>query len=218
MPLGVFLAKTKERIVFYCFVPLVIFANIFQLSYRMDHNHTLINYFLIVGNFFVAYVLWILWQKRLVMKLLASILLVILTISGVIDLMAVKNDFQYTFYDSPTNRFMAWIKNSTDERAVFLAREDILDPITLSGRYNYFGATYYPQVMGYPVQERRESMIKFFEAKDMKSIEQMKNEGIDYVAVPVTPPSGFWYRVDREFFADNLKTVYSDENVVVYQL
>ncbi|KKR91514.1 MAG: hypothetical protein UU42_C0010G0009 [Candidatus Woesebacteria bacterium GW2011_GWA1_41_13b] len=218
LPLGVLLAKIKERNIFYCFLPLFVIANIFQLSYRIDHNHTLINYFLIVGNFFISYILWLLWQKRLGMKLLAFFLLLVLTVSGVIDLMAVKNDFQYTFPDAPANRFMAWVKESTDKRAVFLAREDILDPITLSGRYNYFGATYYPQVMGYPIQERRESMIKFFEANDKVTIEQMKSEGIDYIALPVVPPSGFWYRVDREFFEDNLKTVYSDEDVVVYKL
>ena len=152
------------------------------------------------------------------MKVVVFFLLFVLTVSGVIDLMAVKNDFQYTFPDAPANRFMAWVKESTDKRAVFLAREDILDPITLSGRYNYFGATYYPQVMGYPIQERRESMIKFFEANDKVTIEQMKSEDIDYIALPVVPPSGFWYRVDREFFEDNLKTVYSDEDVVVYKL
>jgi len=53
--LGLIWAPLKARRVFFSILPLFIIVNIFRLSYRMDHNHTLINYFLIFANFYVAY-------------------------------------------------------------------------------------------------------------------------------------------------------------------
>ena len=216
--LGVMLSPKKARMVFYAILPLFIIANVFQLSYRMDHNHTLINYFLIVANGYIAYGIVQLWKKAVGVKIVTVILIFFLTASGVVDLMAAKNDFQSALSDALADKLMEWIRINTDPKAVFLSREDILDPITLSGRFNYFGATYYPEVMGYPIQERRRRVVRFFETRDTKIFPEMRQEGIDYVVIPVKPPSNFRYQVDPEFFANNLREVYSDGTVFVYRL
>ncbi len=216
--LGVIFSPPKAKKVFFSIFSLFIIANVFRLSYRMDHNHTLINYFLIFANFYIAYAVLQLWEKSTGVKIVTAILVLLLTASGAIDLMAAKNDFQYTFADAPTNKFMEWIRTSADPHAIFLAREDILDPITLSGRYNYFGVTYYPEVMGYPIQERRGKVVKFFEARDPSALTKMQQEGIEYVVMPLKPPVNFRYQVDREVFDTNLTKVYFDDDVIVYQL
>src|SRR3990167_10244109 len=55
LPIGVFLANSKQKRVFFSFLLLFILANIFQFSYRIEHNHSLITMFLIISNMFVAY-------------------------------------------------------------------------------------------------------------------------------------------------------------------
>lgn len=218
LPVAVRFAPKNAQKVFWAVLPLFLLANIAQLSYRIDHNHTLINYFIIIANCYLAFAMVKLLQKTILTKIIAVVLMLLLTVSGIIDFMAIKNDFQYTFEDAPANRFMEWIQRGTDPHAIFLSREDILDPITLSGRSNYFGATYYGEVMGYPISQRRSNAVKFFEARDASIFQEMKQERIDYVVIPLNPSSNFRYEVQRELFASNLEEVYSDAYVEVYKL
>lgn len=218
VPIGAIVAPLKTRKVLLAFLPLFLIANLFQLSYRMDHNHTLLNFFLIVANSYIAFLLIKLWKNGWLAKSAVAVLVFFLTISGVIDMMALKNDFQYTFPDAPKNELMEWVRTDTNSNAVFLAREDILDPITLAGRKNFFGSTYYGEVMGYPITERRMLTRKFFEARDTQLLEEAKAEGIDYIVLPLHPPENFRYDIGYEFFAKNFREVYRDNGVIIYQL
>lgn len=218
LPYAVAIASSKARKVFWSVMPLFIISNVFQFSYRIDHNHTLINYFLIFANIFIAYAITKIWRRNALAKCASLALVILLTASGVIDLMAVKNDFQFTVSDAPTDPFMQWIKTSTSPNAVFLSREDTLDPVALSGRRNYFGATYYGEVMGYPISERRRSATRFFEAKSDKDLRDAKSNNIDYIAIPTHPPTNFRYIIDRSVFDANLTVSYRDDRVTVYRL
>ena len=198
---------------------LFVVANTLQVSYRMEHNHSLINYATVIMLPFIAILLVTWWQKRrLGWKLLAVSAVLLATASGIFNLMVVKNDYQLMVDDAPRNRFMQWIKTNTSPNAVFLSREDTLDPVTLSGRRNYFGATYYGEVMGYPISARRRNATRFFEAKSDRDLRDAKSEGIDYIAIPVHPPANFRYVMDRSVFDMNLKVSYRDDNVTVYRL
>lgn len=218
LPYAVAIASPKTRKVFWSVLPLFIIANVFQLSYRIDHNHTLINYFLIFANIFIVYAITEIWRRNAFAKCASLVLVILLTASGVIDLMAVKNDFQFTVPDAPTDTFMQWIKTSTSPDAVFLSREDTIDPVTLSGRRNYFGATYYGEVMGYPISDRRKNATRFFEAKSGKDLRDAKSNNIDYIAIPTHPPENFRYIIDRSVFDTNLTVSYRDDRVTVYRL
>lgn len=215
---GLIVSPPKSRKVFFSIFPLFVIANVFQLSYRIDHNHSLINYFLIIANLFISYALIRLLQQKIMGKIIALILIFFLTVSGVIDLMAAKNDFQYTFPDAPANKLMEWIRINTDPHDVFLSREDILDPVTISGRKNFFGATYYGEVMGYPISARRQLARIFFESRRRETLDEIKKAGIHYIILPEHPPSNFRYEVDRDIFEKNLKSAYKDDDVTVYQL
>ncbi|MBI5449606.1 hypothetical protein HY948_04825 [Candidatus Gottesmanbacteria bacterium] len=212
------IAAPKARKLFWSVVPLFVIANVFQLSYRIDHNHTLINYFLIFTNIFIAYAIIEMWRRNVCMKCASLVLVILLTASGVVDMMAVKNDFQFAVPDAPTDAFMQWIKTSTSPNAVFLSREDTLDPVTLAGRRNYFGATYYGEVMGYPISERRRNATRFFEAKSDTDLHDAKSNNIDYIAIPTHPPANFRYIIDRSVFDTNLTVSYRDDRVTVYRL
>jgi len=218
MPLGVLRAMQKQRILFFSFFILFIIANVFQLSFRIDHNHSLVNYFMIIGNFYISYFLYLLWENGLFSKMSVFVLVFFLTISGFIDLMAVKNDFRYPVKDAPANAFMQWIKDNTERNAIFLSRQEILDPITLSGRKNYFGATYYLSVMGYDYRKRADIVKLFFESETLETLESMRQKGITYLVTPVKSVADFHYQINQAFLNKNLKVVYSDSDVLVYKL
>lgn len=218
IPLGLIYASTNQKKIFLSFFLLFVIANSFRLSYRIEHNHSLINFFFIIANFYTAYFLGTIWQKGWAGKIIFSGLFLVLTASGLVNFMAIKNDFQYPVNDAPASEFMQWIKDSTDKRAVFLARQEIFDPVTLAGRKNYFGATYYLSVMGYNFSERETLAASFFEADSSSELEAIKQAGINYLVIPTKAIVNFAYRVNKDFLEENLSVVYSDNEVRVYKL
>lgn len=218
IPLAFFVSSVKQRKIFAAFLTLFIIANLFQLSFRIEHNHSLINYFLIIADCFISYALLRIWRKGLAGKLLSLILFISLITSGFMNLMAIKNDYQYPVTDVPNDKFMAWIMKNTDKKAVFLNGQNLYDPVVLAGRRSYFGATYYLQVMGYDYDKRDRLTKEFYEANDVKEINLMREQGISYIVIPLKSVSDFPYNINKSFFQNNLKTVYQDSNLKVYRL
>lgn len=215
IPIGFFLSHAKQKIIFLSFFPLFFIGNILQLSFKVDHNHSLFNYFILLSNFYIAFVLIKLWQQKSLGKILALTLFFLLTFSGFIDLFVVKNDFQLIVKDAPGNKFMDWIKNHTGKKDIFLARKEILDPITFSGRKNYLGHIY---DMGYDTEPREKTVKSIFEAQNKEILTIARQKRIRYIALPNSNVLDFNYTIDREFFKKTLKAVYEDNQVTVFQL
>ncbi len=218
IPFGYYYASEKQRKVFLAFFALFLIANIFQFSYRIEHNHSLITLFLIVANTFSASVLVRFWKKRTLGRFAVIVASVIFFTSGVLNLMVVKNDFQFRVSDAPSNAFIQWIRTSTHPESVFLAPQSLYDPVTLAGRKNYFGATYYLEVMGYDVATRRQKATHFFEAYTAELLEQARKDGIDYMVIPNVQTSDLPYSINREFLMFHLNKAYADSDVTVLQL
>lgn len=215
IPIGFFLSGKKHKFFFLSFLPLFIIGNVFQPSFIIEHNHSLFNYFIILANFYISFVLIKLWKKKTFGKILVIVLFFLLTISGFIDLFAIKNDYQYMLKDAPNNKFIRWIKDNTVKRDVFLARKEILDPVTFSGRRNYLGHVF---DMGYDTSAREKIVKTIFEAQDKNIFEKAKKDGIQYIIIPNNNIVDFNYIVHREFFKNNLSSVYEDEQVTVFKL
>lgn len=219
IPFGFFLSSKKQKIIFLSAFPLFVIGNIFQLSFRIDHNHSLFNFFFIFANFYIAYFLLTLFKKKTLFKKCFFILFIfVLTISGLIDLMALKNDFQFYYSYGSSNQFMQWIRENTNKRAIFLSKQEILDPVTFSGRKNFLGHDYYLSVMGYNYSERLNLAKLYFEASSSGTLENMRKDSISYIVVPVKSIVDFNYNVNIEFFNKYLKMVYQNSEVIVYRL
>lgn len=218
LPVGFLVSSPKQQKIFLAFLSLFILANIFQLSYRIEHNHSFINLFVIGGNVYVAYALITLFRTRNFGRIFSIVLFVLLTSSGVLNLMAVKNDFQFRVSDAPTNRFMGWIRLKTDRRAVFLSWDEQYDPVTLSGRRSYIGHPYYTTVMGYDVNGRTLFRKKIYETQTNDVLAEAKERGIDYIVLPRGQAANFSFVPNYQFFASSLGSVYEDGIVLVYAL
>lgn len=218
LPFGLIKATSVQKKIFLSFLSLFVIANIVQLGFRIEHNQALVRMFFVVPDAFVAFVLVQLWQKSNVERILAVCLFFVLTLSGIFDLMAIKNDYQLMVPDAPKNRFMQWMKDSTSPNTIFLSRQNLYDPVTLAGRKNYFGSTYYSEVMGYSYMSRRVLVKEFFEAHDLTAIERMRDAGISYLVIDRHPPADFSYSTDVKFLRAQLPVAYSDSDVTVFQL
>lgn len=220
IPCGFFLSGKKQKLVFLSVFPLFLIGNIFQLSFLVDHNHSLFNLFLIFANFYIAYFLLTILRRyrNLIGETIVIIFVLLLTMSGVIDLMVIKNDFQFHLSDAPSNKFMQWIKTSTKKSDIFLAKQEILDPITFAGRKNYLGHNYYLAVVGYDYSERLSLVKIYYEVNSPEVFDKMRKDNISYIAVPRRPTVDFNYNVNIPYLEKYLKRAYQDKNVNIYSL
>ncbi|MDP2585449.1 MAG: hypothetical protein Q8P29_01055 [Candidatus Levybacteria bacterium] len=220
IPCGFFLSGKKQKLVFLSVFFLFLIGNIFQLSFLIDHNHSLFNLFLIFANFYIAYFLLTILRryKNFIGGAIVIILVLLLTISGLIDLIVIKNDFQFHLDDAPSNKLMQWVKTNTKKSDIFLAKQEILDPITLSGRKNYLGHNYYLSVMGYDYSERLSLVKIYYEVNSPEIFDKMRKNNISYIVVPRGPTIDFNYNVNIPYLEKYLKRVYQDKNVNVYSL
>jgi len=197
---------------------LFLIANTVELSYRIEHNHSLINYATVIILPFVASVLVSWWKKRgLGWKFFASSVFFFVIASGIFNLMVVKNDYQLMVNDAPRNRFIQWIQTQTDPSSIFIAQPALYDVVTLAGRKNYLGHEYYVSVMGYDYWGRRKQIDTWLGNLNQNNIVEMKNKNIDYIAIP-KERKDFPYTLDEEKVKSILPVVYLDETVTLYEL
>lgn len=197
---------------------LFVIANTVQISYRIEHSHSLINYATVITLPFIAYFLVILWHKRGVgWKLLTASTLFLVTASGVINLMVVKNDYQLMVDDAPKNRFIQWIQTQTDPSSIFIAQPALYDAVTLAGRKNYLGHEYYVSIMGYDYWGRRKQIDAWSNNLDEHVVTDMKKQHISYLAIPKAGKD-FPYAIDGKKAEALLRVVYQDDFMTVYAL
>lgn len=188
-------------------------ANSVQVSYRMEHNHSLINYAVVLALPSVAGLLARWLRTR---RFVAICALFLATISGLFNLMVVKNDYQAMIDDVLKSGFMRWVQ-TTPKRSVFVSKHVLYDPVTIAGRKNYLGMEYYVTVMGYDYWGRRKQIDWWFRNFDQNAPVQMKKENIDYIAVP-RDGKDFPYSIDEKEVKKILRTAYEDDLYTVYEL
>lgn len=166
--------------------------------------------FLITGiNILAGIGIFWLWRRRLSGKVLAVMLFGVLTISGVVDLMPVKNEFAFPIVSQKLLPVVTWIHTQTPKDAVFVSYADMIDPVVFAGRRNYFG------FFGNIVWIVRTDPVARIFSGDMTLA---REEGIDYILIPLSEKSGFPYHVDRDALRSQSPTVYEDEEIVILKV
>ncbi|MEK7141340.1 MAG: hypothetical protein AAB800_02210 [Patescibacteria group bacterium] len=197
---------------------LFLIANAVQISYRIEHNHSLINFATALSLPVIAHLFVSWWQKHGITWRILTVSTVFLSItSGLFNLMVVKNDYQLMVDDAPKHQFMQWITTKTDSGSVFIAQPALYDPVTLAGRKNYLGHEYYVSVMGYDYWGRRKQIDSWLSNLNLQTITEMKKHSIRYVVIP-KERKDVQYTWDNDTMDTLARVVYGDESVRVYEL
>lgn len=210
--LGFSVLSKKLRSLVLPFIVLFLLANVVRVGSNMTENHKLINLTMLIGSILSAGgVSWLIEKRGKLGFFLSMVLIALLSISGVIDLMVIKNDFQYPVADYGSSQIMRWVRDNTKSTSTFLSYQDIFDPVALAGRKAYlgfFGGAAYP--------ERAVIAKSIFEAKDFSDLKLLRTNAIDYLVVPKWKKDDFPYVVNMAFFRSNLDIVYEDERHIVF--
>lgn len=197
-------------------------ANTVRFSTEMFNNHKLLNFFIMGVQLTTAgWLVW-LWRRAFFLKIIAVILFVGVTFSGVIDIFPIINDPTLIMKDRPRLDTIDWIAQNTPPKSVFLSSSGFYNPASLAGRKIYCGYSYFPWSMGYPVYQREKTVFKFFSPRVKKGplCQVLRDEGIDYVII--SPGPGDWApRVDaqKSRFVKRWQPLFiSQEGVKIYSV
>jgi len=211
IPIGFWRADRLAKKVFLAVLPLFALGNLVRFSPEIAANHKFFNLFLIVGNMFTAWAVFLCWKRHTLGKLLAIVLVFFLTLSGVIDFFPIKNDTASSLADAPNDPDIAWIKENTPPDAVFLNTSYLYHPASLAGRKIFLGWPYFSWSLGYDTRERDQTMREFFSGRDLdQTCRFLKQNRLDYLAVG-NPRSEPDFEINHPFFRENFKSVYESQ-------
>ena len=211
IPLGFIKSSPLAKKVLLGFLPFFIIGNLFQFSPEIAANHKFFNIFLIVGNIFVAYVVWLIWQKRILGKITAAIIIFFLVLSGIIDFFPIRNDPSMSIVDAPKDPDITWIKENTPPKSLFLNSSYLYHPASLAGRKIFLGWPYFSWSAGYNTNQRGLIMKNIYENKNIQTTCQLLIDNkIDYFTIEDTKGNKDLPKIDINFFKTNFKPAYSN--------
>jgi len=219
-PFGYILAEKKQRKLILPFLALFILGNLFQFSPEIAANHKFFNLFLIGSNMFAAYAVYLIWKRRFIGKILATILLLFLTLSGFIDLFPIKNDVYMEIKGGENNEVEKFIINKTPKKSVFINASYIYDPASLAGRNIFLGWPYFSWSAGYDTSKRTLLLKEILESSNLNNIcDLLKQENIDYVEIQ-NPTSLEEIKINYNLFRNNFKKVFNSpsSNITIYDV
>jgi hypothetical protein len=198
--IGYFAMPKKYRVTFWPFIILFAVEIInSSMGHRGFEQKSLS--FLIKGlNILTAVGVVRIWQKN---KLFAVVCIFVVTVSGFVDLMPIKNEFAFPLIGKEMVPLISWIRTSTPKDSVFVSYSDIIDPVVLAGRKNYFG--FFGNIGWY---DRTSDVARIYSGD--KTFAKIKN--ISYILVPKWKKADFVYSVHL----NSMRVMYEDAKYRVY--
>jgi hypothetical protein len=227
IPLFIFafiIARRRDLKIMAAVMAVFIFGSVFQLSRDLGgHNHKVFNLWEILASLFVAYALVELWNigrgmlgslnvRLPVLQPLAWVLVPVLflglVLSGLLDFMTIKNDWEVEVFGE-NQPAVDWIEENTDGDAVFLvAWGDLYTAPTLAGRGVFLGYDPWVSSAGYDSGPRQQTITSIYGAgsKDVACGLLTENE-IDYVLIGRSERSGQRFPLNESLFETEFSLV-----------
>ncbi len=195
IPLGFILIKREQKKLFFPLFLLFIIPNLFKFSVEMAASHKFFNVFLIIGNMLSAYAL--IWFVKLAEKkqfplyrisayLGLTGILVLMTLSGIIDMFVIQNDRYITLTDLPTNETAQWIYQHTPADSIIVTENYLFNPASIAGRKIFLGWPYFPWSAGYDTGTRMREHATFYETDDLPTFCNLaKKHNISYITYEI---------------------------------
>ena len=172
----------------------------------------------LLGSIVVGALLARMFQAGLVPALAAAVALVLLCLSGALDLTRASDPSvsAFLFTDQGGLKVAAWVRENTAPNAVFVAADEHNSPIsTLGGRRVLVGYPGWLWTYGLADYAQKEEDDNSILSGDPSAMTLVKKYGIDYVLIgPQEIPRG----ASRAFWDDHGTRVYDDGEYTVYRV
>ena len=162
-----------------------VFANSISLTPDIVVNHKYVQLSVLLGSIPVAFLLSDLFHRKTT-RILAGFLLALLTVTGVVDLIAIVNINQpeRAVIIGEKNPVKLWAQDHIAPEDVILTKNFCIHPVLAAGRKIFNGWQYYSWGAGYDTASRDRIAREIFEGKDAERIRGLlEKNGIRYVLV-----------------------------------
>jgi hypothetical protein len=205
---------------------LFVIGNLIQFSVEMAANHKFFNFTIIIAGIFSAGFAVRLWdagarfgrRSVLVGGLLQQLSLAticFLTLSGVIEIMPIINDFSRPLPDRVPGSAAEWIDKNTSRSSTFLNSGYIFHPASISGRKIFQGWPYFTWGNGYPGRDGK--MREFYGLRSKREMcVFLTKHRLDYFSVEKTEGNPNLPEIDVEFYAQNVVPVFKSNEPMFY--
>ncbi|MCA1622186.1 MAG: hypothetical protein LC778_00005, partial [Acidobacteria bacterium] len=180
------------------FVFLFIVSNAVKLAPWEWDNIKVLIYWFVVSIPFVALALAWLWQKNLILKIVAVACFVVLTFAGALDVLrTVSAQINYKVFDKDAVKIAEQIKQKTAPNALFLNAPTYNSAVVLSGRRSLM--RYVGHLSSYGIDySERETDLKRIYAGDARARILLDKYQIEYVLI--SPEETSSLTVKENFF------------------
>lgn len=175
--------RLQRAVLVSCLFPLV-FAFCFSLTpdITVNHKYIMISYAFLAMFWAgaVSLLFWKKWQGRI----LAAVLTVCLTITGIYDFVIIVRD------NGPGHRVTVntnssltdWLAQNLDSRDLILTPEYSISEVTMAGVMMYLGWPYYAWSAGYDTYGRAENAKEIYTSRDPERVKSLvQQERITYI-------------------------------------
>lgn len=205
------------------FLSPLILATTVQLTPDINANHKFVIISTILINIIAAYLLHFLFiSKKWVIRILAAALVCILTITGIEDLITLKNRnvSNRAITARTDDKTMKWVAENTYPDEIFLTEMHVLHPILLAGRKLFFGWPYYAWSAGYNTKEREAIYKQIYGGTDAGKVKELvKNNNIKYIVIENDNRNSKNYKLNEALIKSTFTQIFEDKDrgLVIYE-
>lgn len=200
----------------------LLMATILQVTPDIAVNHKYVIVAVLLLNIFAAgYLFRFLTACFTRAKILAVLLVVLLTITGVVDLITLYNLDQKALEFRENDPLLLWAVQNTKAHEIFLTPKYSNHPLLLAGRKLFCGWPYYPWSAGYDTNGRLQTVQAVYGGDDPLRVRQLlQANNISYVVIDREVRSSGEYYLNYQLFLDNFVRVYIDpvQEIEIFQV
>ncbi|MCR5127061.1 MAG: hypothetical protein K6B69_03065 [Lachnospiraceae bacterium] len=221
---GILHYRGSRRWLLTAFLAPMVFAFHISLTPDVMVNHKYIMLSLILLSVMAAGLLKELWDRRGILKRIAVVLLCgIMTATGIYEVQIQKNVDEDAFEYAMDDDLIAWVREHSDSKDLWLTDWISIHEIVLGGAMLYYGWPYYAWSAGYDTYGREAVVAELFSEGDPDRMrELMKREGIRYIMVDNGARNNENYVVREDVIRDLYPVVYErgdgDWRLTIYEV
>ena len=181
--LVVFLRR-KGRVLAVSFLIPTIFAFTILMTVDINVNHKYIMISYAFLGILWAWAVCSLWRGKVIKKILAVVLAVCLTVTGVYDFVVILkgNGYGHRIAINMNSELTAWLAENLDKNDLLLTPEYSINEVTMSGVMLYCGWPYYAWSAGYDTYYRAAQAVTIYTTFDSELLKNLvKQEKITYI-------------------------------------
>jgi len=196
----------------------IAFATLFTFTPDVSVNHKFVNAGVRTAAIFVAALVISVFDSGRPGRVVAAALVVMLTVTGVVDFIAVWNANSEKRTHNLADPMLEWARTNTDPADVFAAAPIYHNIAYFTGRKSYLGLPYWAESAGYDVAPRLRVLERLYKGGNAEEISALaRAEHISWLIVDDAARE-FFKGIHEDVLRGNFRVAFSHGRTQVYQL